>query len=428
MQTELNLAPPDTATTPTDHQLTSQDCETQRAALAAWSHIAEPTDAIAHALRSVLGPVAALHAVATQSLPGTETLPKVTKQRLTNALQRWQRRIPATIKDPLAAGQQLLATSAAQGIRLITRHDPEWPDHLNHLADSDPDSHAPAALWAKGPLSMAVATKHSVALVGSRAATSYGTELAKDFAFELAEAGYTVWSGAAIGVDGAAHQGALAGANHSGRSTGPTVAILGCGVDTAYPRSHQSLLERISEHGLIVSEYPPGAHVKRFRFLQRNRLLAALTQGTVVIEAAARSGALNTINHAANLGRPIGAVPGLVTSGASAGCHAVLRNHHATVITSAADIAELIGPIHTPAAEPATNTRPRDRLTGEQQEVLESIPSRGPADLDTIMSNNGLPPGTILAAAEALIRAGFITETTTPGGAPGWQLAGPTST
>lgn len=421
MQTELTLT---TDTNPDSTQNPdTQDPDSQRAALAAWSHLAEPTDAIAHALRTVLGPVDALHAVTTQNLPGSQHLPDITKKRLTNALQRWHRRIPKDITDPLTAGKQLLDTSHHHGIRLIIPGDPEWPDCFNEPTDT-----TPAALWAKGPLTLTQATQHSVALVGSRAATSYGIELAKDFAYQLAEHGYTIWSGAAIGVDGAAHQGALAAAKHNGQTTGPTIAVLGCGVDVAYPRSHDTLLNRISDQGLILSEHPPGTTVKRFRFLQRNRLLAALTNGTVVIEAAARSGALNTINHAAHLGRPIGAVPGPVTSGASTGCHTVLRHHHATVITNAQDIIELIGPIHAPAEPEPTHTRPRDHLTTEQSEILEAIPSTGTSSLDHLMADTGHPPGTILAATEALTRAGFINPTTTDGGAPGWQLAGATST
>ena len=192
--------------------------------------------------------------------------------------------------------------------------DEEWPGQLDDLGDS-----RPIGLWVRGTANLRLWALRSVAVVGARACTEYGAHLATTLGAALAERGWTVASGAAYGVDGAAHRGALA-------ADGPTLAVLASGVDHAYPRGHTELLARIAEQGLLVAELPPGAHPTRSRFIQRNRVIAALTRGTVVVEAELRSGSLVTARRALALGRYTMGVPGPVTSGLSAGVHQLLRS------------------------------------------------------------------------------------------------------
>ncbi|HET6213024.1 MAG TPA: DNA-processing protein DprA, partial [Micromonosporaceae bacterium] len=226
---------------------------------------------------------------------------------------------------------QRIATAAIEhaerlGARIVTPEDADWPARLADLARisrDDPrridrDTYPPTCLWVRGAWPVAEAFSRSVAVVGARAATSYGEHVATEIGYGLAERGWTVVSGGAFGIDAAAHRGALAAA-------GLTVAVLACGIDRPYPLGHASLFERISDEGLLISEWPPGAEPHRHRFLVRNRVIAAATRGTVVVEAAARSGAAQTLRRAAQLNRVAMAVPGPVTSAMSVGCHEALR-------------------------------------------------------------------------------------------------------
>jgi DNA processing protein len=258
--------------------------------------------------------------------------------------------------DPEAdlGAQQLL------GGRFICPGDAEWPVCLDALdapgaAPTATAVGAPFGLWVLGSGELAALAERAVALVGSRAATPYGTHMAHELAAGLAEAGWTVVSGAALGIDAAAHRGALAGA-------GPTVAVLAGGCDLPYPRAHADLLGEIAHSGAIVSEAPPGTPHFRRRFLARNRLIAGLARGTVLVEAGLRSGSANTARHSRLLGRPVGVVPGPVTSAFSAGCHQLLRDHPAdtVLVTSTADIlTELTRPRgDTPAPAGPASTPP----------------------------------------------------------------------
>ena len=180
-------------------------------------------------------------------------------------------------------------------------------------------------------------------MVGSRAATGYGGHVAGEIAADLGERGWAIVSGGAYGIDAAAHRGALA-------AEAVTIAVLACGVDYPYPAGHADLFAAIAAQGLVISEWPPGRHPGRMRFLVRNRVIAALGCGTVIVEAGERSGALNTARHAANLGKPLMAVPGPVTSAQSAGCHRIIREWGANCVTRAADIIELLSPLSVPDA------------------------------------------------------------------------------
>jgi DNA processing protein len=211
----------------------------------------------------------------------------------------------------------------------------------------------------------------SVALVGARACTEYGAHIAATLAADLAERGWVVVSGGAYGVDGAAHRGALG-------AGGATVAVLACGVDRPYPRGHSRLIGRIAEQGLVVGELPPGEHPTPSRFIVRNRVIAALTRGTVVIEAAHRSGSLATARAAGRLGRFVMGVPGPVTSALSAGVHELLRGE-ALLVSDAADVVELVGDMGALAPDRRGPVLPRDLLEPAARRILAALPARGTA-------------------------------------------------
>lgn len=259
------------------------------------------------------------------------------------------------------------------GARFVAPGDDEWPTALDDL-----DEQRPLGLWVRGPGRLRPVLERSVAIVGARSSTAYGATVASELAAELAARGWTVVSGGAFGIDAAAHRGALA-------VGGLTVAVLACGVDRCYPVAHDALLRRIGEQGLLVSELSPGAGVTRGRFLVRNRLLAAATRGTVVVEAAVRSGALNTATRARELGRQVMVVPGPVTSAMSAGCHEEIRTRGGSLVTDAADILDLVGELGTDASgERREPPQVLDTLTRDELAVFDALPVRALRDVDQL--------------------------------------------
>lgn len=306
-----------------------------------------------------------------------------------------------------------LERAAAQGIRFVIPGDDEWPtqvDDLGHAEHVQDMGGPPVGLWVRGPLRLDRVTD-SVAVVGARAATTYGESVARDVAAGVARAGRCVVSGGAFGIDQAAHRGALA-------VDGPTIAVLACGVDRSYPPAHRELLEHIAEVGAVVSEVPPGCAPLRLRFLSRNRLIAALTAGTVVVEAAARSGALNTASWATALNRPLMGVPGPVTSAQSQGVHDRLRSGAATVVTGPADVLELVGGAGEHLlAEPRGPERQRDRLSRRHHRVLEAVPRRRPAELSAIAATAGIGLRETHTALGYLVAHEFVVREPT-----GWRL------
>jgi DNA processing protein len=254
----------------------------------------------------------------------------------------------------------------------------------------------------RGPARLDEATGRSVAVVGAREAAAYGTVVAREIAFGLTERGWAVVSGAARGIDAAAHVGALG----SGRR--PTVAVLACGLDRAYPPGHERMLARIAESGLVVSELPVGSAPHRSRFLVRNRLIAALSQGTVAVEAAARSGSLATVERAAALGRRTMAVPGPVTSAMSTGTNTLLRQGH-TCVTSAADVVAEVGPMSADAEpEPPRETRVRDGLPAAVRQVLDAVPVRRAAGPASIARTAGVSPLVVQQVLPPLVLNGLV--------------------
>ncbi|GGU38570.1 hypothetical protein GCM10010259_31400 [Streptomyces daghestanicus] len=259
-----------------------------------------------------------------------------------------------------------LDTARAAGVRFVAPGSPEWPGQLDDLGDA-----RPLGLWVRGRASLRMWALRSVALVGARACTAYGAHMAAGLAADLAERGWVVVSGGAYGVDGAAHRGALG-------AGGATVAVLACGVDRPYPRGHTELIRRIADQGLVVGELPPGEHPTPSRFILRNRVIAALTRGTAVVEAAHRSGSLVTARAARRLGRHVMGVPGPATSALSAGVHELLRAD-AVLVTDAAEIVELVGDIGELAPDRRGPVLPTDLLEPGARQVLAALPGRGSA-------------------------------------------------
>ncbi|GGW70271.1 DNA-processing protein DprA [Streptomyces griseoloalbus] len=257
-----------------------------------------------------------------------------------------------------------LAVARDAGVRFVCPGAAEWPRQLDDLGDA-----RPVGLWVRGRADLRMWALRSVAVVGARACTEYGAHMAATLAAGLAERGWIVVSGGAYGVDGAAHRGALG-------SGGATVAVLACGVDRPYPRGHTALIGRIAEQGLVVGELPPGDHPTPSRFILRNRVIAALTRGTVVVEAAHRSGSLVTARAARRLGRHTMGVPGPATSGLSAGVHELLRQD-AVLVTDAAEVVELVGDMGELAPERRGPVLPRDLLDPAGRQVLAALPARG---------------------------------------------------
>jgi len=357
----------------------------QRLARAALTYLAEPGDPALGALLARCEPAEVVAAIKADLLPATGPGcgdSPASRKALEGALARWRARLPGL------PGDADIAAACRDGIRLVCPGDPQWLERLDELGTV-----RPYALWLRGRVDLPSACRRSVSMVGSRAATGYGAHVAGEIAADLGEQGWTIVSGGAYGIDAAAHRGAqVVGAI--------TIAVLACGVDYPYPAGHAGLFADIAAAGLVISEWPPGRHPARLRFLVRNRVIAALTCGTVVVEAGGRSGALNTARHAAELGRPLMAVPGPVTSQQSAGCHRIIREWGATCVTCAADIIEMVGPLGIAdapeAPAPAGLRGARDELDLDSARVLDALPARGAAGPSTIAVEAGVDLDTVL--------------------------------
>jgi len=339
--------------------------------------------------------------------------------RAGGALDCWDRLLRAGTQapsaEPLPDPAAVLAQQSQRGARLVCPGDDEWPERLGDLdALSGPDAlPAPLGLWVRGPLDLAGVLGRSAAVVGSRAASSYGLHVAGELGLGLAEAEWTVVSGAALGIDGAAHRGSLVG-------SGATIAVLAGGIDVPYPRAHTALLERVAAEGLVVSEAPPAGLPLRRRFLVRNRLIAALSSGTVVVEAGVRSGALSTGRHARRLGRAVMAVPGPVTSGLSAGCHLLLRQWpEAALVTTAAEVVEAAGPMGALAPLPLAASHPRDGVSGVVERLLDALPVRASLPTSVLAGRVGLPTQNVESLLEPLLANGLVERR-----ADGWRITG----
>ncbi|MEZ0448644.1 DNA-processing protein DprA [Cellulomonas sp. ICMP 17802] len=361
-------------------------------ARATWSGLVEPGDAVAGALVGLLGAPEALAwlRAAVEAGDGLDLGPledgrgplgPAQVAAIGRAVARWSVRLPDC--DP----QRDLDRLDRIGGAVLVPGDPRWPAPLDDLGVE-----APFCVWVRGDLDLATASARSVSIVGSRAATSYGERVAFDLADGITVAGGCVVSGGAYGIDAAAHRGAVA-------RGGPTLVFLAGGVDRAYPAGNARLLESVvAAGGALASEVPPASLPTKSRFLQRNRLIAAAGRATVVVEAAWRSGAMSTAHHAARLLRPVGAVPGPVTSMASAGCHRLLREGVAVCVTDAAELRELAAltsedlaaAVRAERAADARAAHPRDGLDPLAARVLDAMPRRVPAELERVASVAGV--------------------------------------
>ncbi|MEU8260576.1 DNA-processing protein DprA [Micromonospora sp. NPDC048999] len=346
----------------------------RRLARVALTWLTEPGTQLVHRLVARLGPVAALELLLDGEVPD-QSLRSAVAARSAGG-------------DARAVAEQALRHTERLGARVVTPEDDEWParvDDLHRLRlpgaerRVDRETAPPLCFWVRGAQPLGQAFDRSVAVVGARAATPYGTHVATELGYGLADRGWTVVSGGAFGIDSAAHRGALT-------AGGLTVTVLACGLDRPYPMGNTALFDRIAETGLLVSEWLPGADPLRPRFLIRNRVIAAGTLGTVLVEAAARSGATQTLKRAIGVGRSGMVVPGPVTSAMSVGAHELLREEHKTrLVTGVAHVLEEVGRIGEDLAPPArAPERLRDQLDDEATQVLEALPRRKALALDDV--------------------------------------------
>jgi DNA processing protein len=371
--------------------------------------IVEPEDRLFIELREHLPPAELLRAIVgdgAPSMPWPEQLRPRFAARLAGLRLRLAR------SDPDAD----LACGLAADARFLVPGDPQWPRQLDDLG-----ARAPFGLWMIGALP---AESPVVSMVGARACTGYGNQAAGQLAADLARQGAVVVSGGAIGVDGAAHRGALAVGGH-------TVAVLACGIDRSYPATHAALIQVIGERGAVLAELPPGTSPARFRFLARNRLIAALGLGTIVVEAAVRSGSLVTAHQAAELGRAVFAVPGPVTSSQSTGANLLLSDGAVPALDAAQILAELgieSKPRRTaapprrgaPAARPAGQAPPAapvDPVGVLVREALPTLRSGRASEVLELAAETGLEPARVLASLGLLAALGQAVKT-----GAGWAL------
>lgn len=303
--------------------------------------------------------------------------------------------LSAALLDP-AAGvlRQVdadLAWAGQAGNRLLTIADPAYPALLRHIGD------APPLLYVSGRAELLAGP--CLAMVGSRNASVQGASNAQQFAHTLSRAGLTIVSGLALGIDSAAHLGALAG-------YGATVAVVGTGPDLVYPARNRALWQRISESGCVVSEYAPGTPPLAHNFPQRNRIISGLSAGVLVVEAAARSGSLITARLAASQGREVFAMPGSIHAALAKGCHLLIKEG-AKLVESAADVLHELGSVlHTPApARRSLQDAAAQALPGAPPALLAAL-GHGPVALDAIALACGCAPHELQAALLELELAG----------------------
>ena len=377
-----------------DHALLSRVLEPGSVAVAAWLATTDVSDAVA-ALRSGTAP------------------PTVTSL----ADSRWA----------AADAEAELDAAARAGIRLVTPDDEQWPHFAlgclhaafgRQMAErrepGKPGERSeltvPLALWVKGRDRLDEAAVRSAAVVGSRASTAYGEHVATELARDLADRDVTVVSGGAYGIDGCAHRATIA-------SGGRTWIVSAGGLERPYPARHGALFDRVAAEGLLVSEYPLGARPLRHRFLLRNRLIAALSSATVVVEAALRSGALSTARRAMDLGRPLLAVPGPVTSTMSAGCHLHIRGEKPTDPERRAELCTGVDDVmaHVDGSLPDRHDgtpddvrRVLDRLPPLARRVFDGLPRRGWADEVTVAGRAGVTALDVARSLPSLVVAGLV--------------------
>lgn len=391
-------------------------------ARAALTRIVEPNDQTGSALVAILGAVEAYKMIQNHSGPApAHTQQQVadlleahgairTNMRLDAGLERWRAR--ASIANPQADLQ--LIKNLQGGI--LTPGDENWPQGFEALGLA-----APLALWYRGRADTSILHQPNtlVAIVGSRDATEYGRTITAEIAAGLVRKGICIISGGAYGIDAKAHEAALAEESPlgTGNSRPNTIAVMAGGLDRFYPAGNEDLLYRVHREALLIAEVAPGTTPTRWRFLQRNRLIAALCAATIVTEARWRSGALSTAHHATEMGREVGAVPGAVYSANSAGCHRLIREGAAALITDAAEVLELINSnANMVASTPGGETNPTkesettdyDGLAIQDLLLLDALPNRTARTIDELSTLAGLGIGSILGGLTRLTTRGLV--------------------
>lgn len=365
--------------------------------LAALNQLVEPNDVTAAALLELMTPAELLALIRREDhvpqglglklaeATGQQPAPN-SAQDLHVALTRWRKRLP------YANEHAALQTMQRLGGGLLTDQDPGWPAQLGDLGLG-----RPLCLWwrAAEPGNLAGDPARTVSIVGSRDASDYGNQVTFELARALGLQGFTIVSGGAYGIDAAAHRAALS-LDGWDFPNPPTITILAGGADRLYPAGNHNLLEQVIARGALYSEVPPGTTPTRFRFLNRNRLIAAFSRLTIVTEARHRSGALNTASHAVELGRDVAAVPGSVFSPNSAGTHRLIRSGAAELISSPAEASELLGiapdaPADAASAEPGDpRQRPVDGLPVEVGMLYDVLSFTKPMSPDEISARSGV--------------------------------------
>ena len=309
--------------------------------------------------------------------------------------------VDAVLDPPEAAAEADLAWAEGEGVHILARDDPRYPPILAEL------SAPPILLFVRGDPD--ILKDPMLAIVGSRNPTAVGRDTARDLARHLAACGLTIASGLAIGIDGAAHAGAL--------ESGRTVAVLGTGPDRVYPAAHRDLARRIAENGALVTEYPPGSAPIGSNFPRRNRIISGLSLGTLVTEAALKSGSLITARYAVEQGREVFAIPGSIHNPLARGCHALIRDG-AKLVESAADILEELGPllgslVSEAGGQAQSGARDAGDLDGEYLQLLETL-GHDPLSPDELIRRTGLPAQSVSSMLLLLELEGHVSSC--PGG------------
>lgn len=400
-----------------DVNMTSdQHHDAVRLARVGLSRVLEPRDVTGHLILQALGPAAAWEIISGQrGVTGTEhraleatiraygkPLPGGGGPNAATMTHRWSAR--AQDCDPARDWSRAMQ----QGLWMCMPEDPDWPAVLRDLQQAEP-----VCLWGRGDRTrLRDLSDRSIAVVGSRDCSTYGRSVTFDVAGGVAARGWTVLSGGAYGVDEAAHRAALT----TGVGPVPTVAVMAGGVDRLYPVGNQALLEQVVQEGLVISEAAPGTMPARFRFLDRNRLIAALGRATVVTESRWRSGAQSTAHHAAELSRPVGAVPGSVQSATSAGCHRLIREGSAVLVTDVEDVLGLVDPLKAHGQSPHVadlktgQTAMFDSLSESDRQLADALPVTQGATVDSLARVAGLPVRAVLGGLRRLERAGLAVD------------------
>ncbi|MDP9800324.1 DNA processing protein [Arcanobacterium wilhelmae] len=366
------------------------ELDREHAAALDWTRIAEGPDPVAVGIVERMGYAQGLSAVKSG---------KGLSQREMDARERWLGRLAKLRPFEYECLDKL-------GIWLLIPSDQEWPAGLDYLGNN-----RPLALWARGDVS--ALSQPALAVVGSRDCTRYGARIASNVGYEFASKGIVIVSGGAFGIDGHAHRGALA-------ADGRTVLVSAAGVDRVYPSSHESLYkEVVAGKGAVISESPVGAAPHRFRFLARNRIIAALGLATVVVEAPFKSGALSTARHAMEIGREVAAFPGPIDAPTSVGCNELIR-HGATLVTSHTQIAELIEPIGVnPLADDAFFSPATDGSDQVTRRLIDALPKHGGAQLADVARIAGVSMPEAMEGMAKLKGQGKVSYTDGR-----WKLAG----